>query len=60
MVVVQHSRPDIDDEVQAVRVREHPIFAVGAIELPMRTMQTTDHGLTTRHRKAVAWHNDSQ
>ena len=58
MVVVQHGCPDVDNKVQAVRVREHPVLAVGAVELPMLAMHAADHGLTTRHCKAVTWHNN--
>jgi len=59
MVLVQHSCSNIDD-VQAVRAREHPVLAMRAIELPMRAMQTADHGFALSNRETITWHGDGQ
>jgi hypothetical protein len=41
-------------------LREHPVLAVRAVELPMWAMHATDPWLTLGNGKAIAWHGNSQ
>jgi hypothetical protein len=52
-VIVEHRRAHIDEEVEAVRMREHPVLAVRTVELAMLAVQAAQHRLALRDRKTV-------
>jgi hypothetical protein len=60
IVLVQHRRANIDEEVQAMGVCEHPVLAMWTVELPVSTMQAADHRLALGDGKTIAWHSNGQ
>src|SRR5262249_1087803 len=60
VVPVEHGGADVDEEVHAVRMRDHPALAVRAVELPVRAVQAPDHRLALRERKTLARHRHRQ